>query len=169
MLKKILYIFFISMLPIVELRGAIPYGVAIGVPLYITYIVAVIGNMLPVPFLIIFAKKILDWMSTSEFISKFVIKFKLKNKLVKLSLQDFCLKIIKKADNKAAKIGKYELLGVFLFVAIPIPGTGAWTGSLIAATLRLRLIPSVIAITLGVLSSGVIMMTISYLCKAIVA
>ena len=169
MLKKILYIFFISMLPIVELRGAIPYGVAIGVPLYITYIVAVIGNMLPVPFLIKKKKKILDWMSTSEFISKFVIKFKLKNKLVKLSLQDFCLKIIKKADNKAAKIGKYELLGVFLFVAIPIPGTGAWTGSLIAATLRLRLIPSVIAITLGVLSSGVIMMTISYLCKAIVA
>ena len=163
MLTKILYVFFISMLPIIELRGAIPYGIAMGLSIYLTYITAVIGNIIPVPFLIIFAKKILDWMSTSKLVSKFVIKLKFRKKLIKFSIQDFCLKIIKKADEKASKIGKYELLGLFFFVAIPIPGTGAWTGSLIAATLRLRLLPSFITISLGVLSSGLIMSAVSWL------
>ena len=102
-------------------------------------------------------------MSTSKLVSKFIIKFKIRNKLIRFSIQDFCIKIIKKADEKALKIGKYELWGLFFFVAIPIPGTGAWTGSLIAATLRLRLFPSVITIFLGVLSSGVIMSVISWL------
>lgn len=163
MINKALYVFFISMLPIIELRGAIPYGIAMGLPIYLTYIIAVIGNIIPVPFLIIFAKKILDWMSTSNITSKLAINLKLKNKSIRFSIQDFCIKIIKKADEKASKIGKYELLGLFFFVAIPIPGTGAWTGSLIAATLRLRLIPSVISISLGVLSSGIIMSIISWL------
>ena len=75
---------------------------------------------------------------------------------------DFFQKIINKADEKALSIGKYELLGLCLFVAIPLPGTGAWTGSLIATALRLRLIPSLVAISLGVLISGVIMGVLSY-------
>lgn len=165
MLKKVLFVFFISMLPIVELRGAIPYGIGMGVPFHITYAVAVIGNLVPVPFLIIFAKRILEWLSTSKAVGKFVINFKFKKKSKQFSIQNFCIKTIKKADEKAAKVGKYELWGIFLFVAIPIPGTGAWTGSLIAATLRLRLIPSIIAIALGVLSSGIIMTLVSWLWK----
>lgn len=165
MLKKVLYVFFISMLPVVELRGAIPYGVAMDLPLHITYIIAVIGNVVPVPFLIMFAKNILEWLSTSPKAAKLVFEFNFKDKKMEFSIQKFCLRIIKKADEKAAKIGKYELWGLFLFVAIPIPGTGAWTGSLIAATLRLRLIPSIVVISLGVISSGVIMSIISWAWK----
>lgn len=167
-MNDILYIFFISMLPVIELRGAIPYGVAMGVPLYLTYIIAVIGNVIPVPFLIIFAKKILEWLSVSKVVSKWVIKIKFKNRLFRFSIQEFFLSIIKKADKKASKIGKYELWGLFIIVAIPLPGTGAWTGSLIAATLRLRLIPSIVVIFLGVLSSGVIMSVMSWLWKWVI-
>ncbi len=168
MIKELLYVFFISMLPVVELRGAIPYGIAMGLPLHITYIIAVIGNLIPVPFLIMFAKNVLQWLSTSPKAGKLVLKLNFKTKKIEFSIQKFCLKIINKADEKAAKIGKYELWGLFVFVAIPIPGTGAWTGSLIAATLRLRLIPSIIAIFFGVLSSGVIMSVISWVWKWIV-
>ena len=154
------------MLPIVELRGAIPYGIAMGLPVSITYIIAVIGNIVPVPFLIVFAKKMLEWLSASKFVAKWVLNFRIsKNKKIKFSVQDFCKKIIEKADEKASKIGKYELWGLFVFVAIPLPGTGAWTGSLIAATLRLRMIPSILAISLGVFSSGIIMSAVSYIWK----
>ncbi len=170
MIKNILYVFCISMLPIIELRGAIPYGVAMGLPLHITYMIAVIGNLVPVPFLIMFAKKMLEWLSTSKLVSRWVINFKVsRNKRVHFSIQEFCKKTIKKADAKASKIGKYELWGLFIFVAIPLPGTGAWTGSLIAATLRLRLIPSFFAIFFGVLSSGIIMSVVSWLWKFIIS
>lgn len=168
MIKKGIYIFMISMLPIIELKGAIPYGVAMGMSVNIVFIIAVIGNMIPVPFLIIFAKKVLEWMSTSNKIKRFSYKMRVKDKIYDISISEFCKRVIKKADEKAIKIGKYELLGLFLFVAIPIPGTGAWTGSLIAATLRLRIKPSIIAIFLGVISSGLIMSGLSWLWEIII-
>ncbi len=135
----------IAALPILELRGAIPYGVANGLPYYGVLIVSVIGNMLPVPFIILFARKIFAWMKKK---SKFLA-----------SIAD---KMEKRAENKMDIIVKYELLGLFILVAIPLPGTGAWTGSLISALLNLRLKNALPAIFFGVLTAGVIMMIISY-------
>lgn len=144
MLKKYLTIFVISMMPIVELRGAIPIGVAMDVPFWACYLICVIGNILPVPFLILFSKRILEWLSKFE------------------KIGPFFRKIINKADEKAKSLGKVELFGLFTFVAIPLPGTGAWTGSLVAAVLRMRIVPAFISITLGVLTSGLIMGFVSF-------
>ena len=142
--NKLFYLFCISMLPVVELRGGIPVGAAMNLPFWEVYLVCVLGNLLPVPFLILFAKTVLKKLSTVPKIGPFFAK------------------IIRKADEKAAKFGTYELWGLFLFVAIPLPGTGAWTGSLVAALLRMRLVPAILCITAGVLTSGFIMSGISY-------
>ena len=141
--KDILWVFFISMLPVVELRGAIPAGVTLGIPITLDYIICVIGNMLPIPFVMLFLKALLVQLS----------------KLPKIG--GFFAKIISRADEKALKIGKYEFWGLFLFVAIPIPGTGAWTGALVAAALRMRLKKAMAAIFLGVLTSGIIVSLIT--------
>ena len=109
--NKWFYLFCISMLPIVELRGGIPAGAAMGLSFWPVYLTCVLGNLLPVPFLILFAKKILEFLSTLPRIG------------------GFFQKIIRRADAKAAEIGQYEKWGLFLFVAIPLPGTGAWTGA----------------------------------------
>ncbi|MEG0271700.1 MAG: small multi-drug export protein [Hydrogenoanaerobacterium sp.] len=143
-LNKFLLVFLVSMLPIVELRGAIPIGAGYQIPFWINYTICVLGNILPVPFLIFFSTKVLNWLTQFKKIGPF---FK---------------KILDKGEEKASKIGKVELFGLFCFVAIPLPGTGAWTGSLIAATLRLKLWPSFIAIALGVMASGIIMGILSY-------
>ena len=121
--NKWFYLFCISMLPIVELRGGIPAGAAMGLSFWPVYLTCVLGNLLPVPFLILFAKKILEFLSTLPRIG------------------GFFQKIIRRADQKAAEIGQYEKWGLFLFVAIPLPGTGAWTGSLVAADAYLAGIP----------------------------
>lgn len=139
LVKQYIWVFFISMLPLVELRGAIPVGILAGLNPWITYLVAIVGNILPVPFLILFSKKMLTWLATFK------------------KIGPFFQKILDKGNEKALKFGKYELLGLLLFVAIPIPGTGAWTGSLIAATLQLRIVPSFICISLGVCIAGVLM------------
>ena len=144
MLKKYATVFFISMLPIVELRGAIPVGATLGLDFWENYLLCVLGNVLPVPFLILFAKGILEWLSRFE------------------KIGPFFQKISRKADEKAKNLGKFELLGLFLFVAVPAPGTGAWTGSLIAAILRLRLRSALLAIVLGVMASGIIMGILSF-------
>ena len=144
MINKLLTVFFISMLPIVELRGAIPVGAALDLPFFLNYAICVLGNILPVPFLIMFSKGLLSYFSKNR---RFGYHFK---------------KIINKADEKAKQIGGFELLGLFFFVAIPLPGTGAWTGSLIAAILRLRLIPSFLTILSGVMTSGIIMGVLSF-------
>ena len=144
MLKKYATVFFISMIPIVELRGAIPVGATLGLDFWENYLLCVLGNVLPVPFLILFAKGILEWLSRFE------------------KIGPFFQKIIRKADEKAKNLGKFELLGLFLFVAVPAPGTGAWTGSLIAAILRLRLRSALLAIVLGVMASGIIMGILSF-------
>ena len=139
-----LWVFFISMLPIVELRGAIPVGAAMGLPLWSNYLVSVVGNLLPVPFILLFIRHILAWMKTTKHFSK-----------IALWLEE-------KAEKNVAKVMKYATFGLFLFVAIPLPGTGAWTGSLVAALLNMRMKYALPSILLGVLAAGVIMSLASY-------
>lgn len=144
-LLKFLCVFGVSMLPILELRGAVPFGVGMDLELIPVLIVSIIGNMLPVPFIILFIRKIFDWM---------------KRKSEKLGA------IAHKMEEKAAKKGdvlvKYETLGLFILVAIPLPGTGAWTGALVAAMFNLRLKNALPAIFLGVVAAGLVMSIVSW-------
>lgn len=144
MLRNLLYVFIISMLPVIELRGAIPVGVGLSIPYWLNYLVCVTGNILPVPVLIPFCVTVLKWCATWPKIGWIFDK------------------ILKKGHGKADQIGNAKFWGLFLFVAIPLPGTGAWTGSLIAAVLQLNKRKSLIAITLGVAASGIIMGILSY-------
>ena len=143
MFKKYILIFLISMVPVIELRGAIPFAVGWDLNIPLSYLLCIVGNILPVPFIILFGKFILEKLSQVKKIGPF---FK---------------KIIDRADRKAHELGKAEFWGIYIFVAIPLPGTGAWTGSLIAAILRMRLKKGFLAIALGVLTSGVIMLLLS--------
>ena len=115
-------VFFCSMIPIIELRGAVPMGWAMGLEWWQTYIISVLGNMLPVPFILLFINKIIKWMAESN-ISLF-------NKVANW--------LLKKAEKNRAKIEKYAFWGVALFVAVPLPVTGAWTGSLVAAVIDMK-------------------------------
>lgn len=142
---KYLMIFFIAMLPIVELRGAIPYASIMDVDLLPALAVAVLGNMFPVPFILLLFRYMLKWFSHLPVIGPMLTK------------------MLERAEKKAESIGKYELLGVYIFVAIPLPGTGAWTGSLVANVLKLPVRKALPAILLGVLTSGLIMTVLSYL------
>lgn len=139
-----LWVFFISMLPIIELRGAIPVGAALGLPLWSNYLVSVVGNFLPVPFILLFIRYILAWMKTMKRLSK-----------IALWLEE-------KAQKNTVKVMKYASLGLFIFVAIPLPGTGAWTGALVAAVMNMRFKYALPSILLGVLAAGVIMSLASY-------
>ncbi|MBQ2309332.1 MAG: small multi-drug export protein [Erysipelotrichales bacterium] len=142
-------LFLISMVPLVELRGAIPYSQYLGLPVLPSYIVCIIGNMIPVPFIYLFARKILEWGKDKPVIGKFFT---------------FCLEKGKKAGDKlTAKSGRGLFLALLLFVGIPIPGTGAWTGTLGASILDMDFKSATMAVMLGVLLAGVIMMTASYL------
>lgn len=133
------------MLPVLELRGAIPFGVAAGMKPIAATIVAVIGNLVPVPFIIIFIRKFFEWVrGKSRFWNRMVTK-----------MED-------KASRNAEKVFKYEDIGLFLLVAVPLPGTGAWTGALVAAFLDMRLKRAMPAITLGVLAAGIIVYIITY-------
>lgn len=140
------YVFVVSMLPIVELRGAIPLGAAMGMNIFECYFLSVLGNLLPIPFILVFIKKILEWMSKSK-VSFFN---KVSNKL------------IKKAEDRSSKMNKASLWALFAFVAIPIPGTGGWTGALIASLAGMRFKKSFFAIFCGVIVAGVIMSLASY-------
>ena len=138
-MEKYLHLFAISMVPLIELRGAMIYAAANDMPFLTSFICCVIGNMLPVPFLIKFSKGILLRLSK---VNKIGWIFQ---------------KIIDRGNKKAAEIGGWELLGLFLFVAIPLPGTGAWSGSCIAVLLSIppkRAFPAVLC---GILLAGVIM------------
>lgn len=143
-IKNILYIFLCSMVPIIELRVAIPMGAALDIPFYINYIISVVGNMLPVPFILLFIRHILHWMKKIP-------------KLDKIAAW-----IENKAEKNKAKVLKYATFGLYIFVAIPLPGTGAWTGALVASMLDMRMKRSIPAILLGVMTAGVIMSLASY-------
>ena len=150
-LGKILMTFLVSMVPIIELRGAIPIATGAGLDWRVAIIVAIIGNMIPVPFIIIFIKKIFAWMrKTSEKLDKIVVKME------------------NKAFSKRDVIDKYGPWGLYIFVAIPLPGTGAWTGSLIAAMLDIPLKKAFPAVALGVVSAGIIVAFVSYGAAALI-
>ena len=136
-------IFLISMVPLVELRGALIYSQAIGMPLLASYIICVIGNMLPVPIIYLFARKVLIWGKDKKHIGKFFT---------------FCIEKGEKGGKKLQETaGKGLFIALFLFVGIPLPGTGAWTGTLAASFLDMDFKSSVIAVMGGVLLAGIIM------------
>ena len=143
MLKKYIYIFLLSMVPIFELRGAIPVSQVMGLPIVPSFIVCIIANMLPVPIIYLFARKVLIWGADKPIIGKFF---------------SFCLEKGEKGGKKLqAKAGKGLFVALLLFVGIPVPGTGAWTGTLAASILDMDFKKSVIAVVSGVVLAGVIM------------
>ena len=143
MIKNYIFEFFISMVPLIEVRGAIPYSQVAGLPLFQSYIVAIIGNMLPVPIIYLFARRVLEWGADKAVIGKFFT---------------WCLNKGKKGGEKLeAKAGRGLFVALLLFVGIPLPGTGAWTGTLAASLLDFDFKSSVIAVMGGVLLAGIIM------------
>ena len=136
-------IFFISMVPLIELRGAIPYAVAFDLNMFWAYVICIIANMLPVPVIFFFARKVLIWGAHKKYIGKFFT---------------FCLEKGEKGGNKLKeKAGKGLYWALMLFVGIPLPGTGAWTGTLAASMLNMDFKKSCIAVISGVVLAGVIM------------
>lgn len=148
MLKKYIIVFLVSMVPVVELRGAIPIAVGMDLDKLTSFIIAIIGNMIPVPFIYLFARKILVWGKDKKVIGKFF---------------SWCLKKGEQGGKKLeAKAGRGLYFALLFFVGIPLPGTGAWTGTLAASILNMDFKKSVIAVMLGVLLAGLIMMAISF-------
>lgn len=147
---KYIAVFIISMIPIVELRLAVPIAAAVGLPFYEALPISIIGNLIPIPFIIIFIKKIFAWMRK--------ISPKL-NKVVD--------KLEAKADKNKEKVLRYAFWGLTIFVAIPLPGTGAWTGALVAAMLDMPLKKAFPSVVLGVIIAGIIVAFISYSAVAV--
>ena len=146
-MKKYLIVFLISMVPLIELRVAVPYAVGMGLPIVPSLIVAVVGNMIPVPFIFLFARKVLEWGKDRKYIGKFFT---------------WCLEKGEKGGRKLeAKAGRGLYFALLLFVGIPIPGTGAWTGTLAASILNMDFKKSVLFVLLGVLLAGAIMLLAS--------
>ena len=147
MLKKYLIVFFFSMVPLIELRGAIPYAIGYNLPILPSYIIAIIGNMLPVPIIYLFARRVLEFGKDKKYIGKFFT---------------WCLKKGEAGGKKLqAKAGKGLYWALFIFVGIPLPGTGAWTGTLAASILDMDFKKSVIAVMAGVILAGIIMGVLS--------
>ena len=135
----------IAMTPVLELRASIPAGVIAGLDIKTVVAISVIGNLIPIPFIIVFIRKIFKWMQgKSERLASVVNHFE------------------EKAEKKKAKVLKYEFWGLLFFVAIPLPGTGAWTGALVAAMLDMQLKRAFPAIALGVIVAAIIVTTATY-------
>ena len=148
MLKKYLWIAFVSMVPLIELRGAIPISQGLGLPMIPSYIVCIIANMVPVPIIYLFARKVLEWGVDKPVIGGFF---------------SWCLTKGEHGGQKLqAKAGRGLFLALLRCVGIPLPGTGAWTGTLAASILDMDFKSSVLAVMLGVLLAGVIMMAVSF-------
>jgi len=146
---QILIILLISMIPVIELRGALPLAMISGVPWYIALPTAIVGNLLPTPFILLFIKKIFKWLRKHTRLGGLVDKLE------------------KKGTKNINKVQKYELFGLTLFVAIPLPGTGAWTGALIAALMDMKMKKAMISLTLGVIGAGVIVTILFYFFPAL--
>lgn len=141
---KLITTFLWSMVPVIELRGAIPIGTALGLDLWLSILVSVLGNMLPVPFIIVFIRRIFEWMRTkSEKLDKIVCAME------------------NKAEKNRAVVDRYKFWGLVVLVAIPLPGTGAWTGALVAAMMEMRLKDAVPAIFLGVIGASAIVAVVT--------
>ena len=147
MLMNYIWVFLISMAPLIELRGAIPYAIALDLPLLPSYIVAIIGNMLPVPIIFFFARKVLIWGSNKNIIGGFF---------------RWCLRKGEKAGQKLGADKKGLYIALLFFVGIPLPGTGAWTGTLAASILDMDFKKSVLSVILGVILAGIIMGLLSF-------
>lgn len=143
---KELCVFFCSMLPVIELRGAIPMAFALGLPWWQAYLISVLGNLLPVPFILLLINLVIKWMASS--------KVTFFNKIANF--------LLKKVEKNRERIEKYSFWGLFLFVAIPLPMTGAWTGSLVAAVVGVNPLKAFLSALLGVLLAGVIVTLIVY-------
>jgi uncharacterized membrane protein len=145
MLKARLITFLMAMVPVVELRGAIPYGVISGLSVHEAFILAVLGNLAPLPFLVVFTRKVFEWLRTKS---------------------DGLDRMVRKLENKAEKnkkvVLKYQFFGLMILVAIPLPGTGGWTGALVAAMMNMQLKRAMPAIIVGVIVAGVIVTTLTY-------
>lgn len=141
---KYLIVFFVSMVPIVELRGAIPIAESLGLNIFLYYPIAILGNMLPVPVIYWFARKVLEWGKDKKYIGKFFT---------------WCLNKGEKGGEKLkASAGNNGIFwALLIFVGIPLPGTGAWTGTLAASFLKLDFKTSITAVSLGVILAGIIM------------
>lgn len=145
MIKEALITFFMAMVPVIELRGAIPYGVISGLSVPAAFIIAVTGNLVPIPFLVVFTRKVFEWLRTkSEWLDRMVRKLE------------------SKAEKNQEVVNRYKFWGLVVLVAIPLPGTGAWTGALVAAMMDMRLKNAMPAIILGVIIAGVIVTTVTY-------
>ena len=133
-----------SMTPLIELRGSIPLGAALGMEWPVVFLISVVGNLLPVPFIVLFGRPLFKWLKSTRLLSGITAKYEAK--------------LMSKAD----KVTRYETIGLCLFVGIPLPGTGAWSGAALAALLGLRMKNALLAITGGVLIAGVIMTAGAY-------
>ena len=143
---KELGILLCSMVPIIELRGAIPLGWATDTPWWLTYLLAVVGNMIPVPFILLMIRQVLAWME------KMPIKF----------VQGFAAWLRRKAEKNTDKIQRFGFWGLCFFIAIPLPVTGAWTGSLVAATVHMKFWRAMLSALLGVLIDGTIVSLVCF-------
>lgn len=143
-ISKEFIVLLVSMIPLLELRGSILAAGFLKMNFLSSYFAAVVGNMIPIPFILLFIEKIFEWMRKSKYFHKF---------------PDW---ITKKAMSKSAQIEKYGYFGLFLFVAIPLPGTGAWTGSLLAVLLGLKPQKSFMYILFGVMTAGLIMSLLAF-------
>ena len=138
MLREIAATFFISMVPVIELRGAIPVGIAAGLSPAVAFIVSVLGNLVPVPFILLLIRRIFDWLRGTKTLGPIIEKLE------------------RRAHLKGRVVQKYRVPGLILLVGIPLPGTGAWTGALVAALLDIRLKSAIPAIFAGLLIAGAI-------------
>ena len=134
-----------AMVPVIELRGAIPFGVAAGISVKQALVCAIIGNLIPIPFILLFLRRVFVWMRK--------ISPGFENLVEKLELR---------AKRKKGIVDKYEIIGLIILVAIPLPGTGAWTGALVATVLDIRMRRALPAITIGVIIAGILVSVITY-------
>ncbi|BDF71603.1 multidrug SMR transporter [Oscillospiraceae bacterium] len=142
---ELVFTVLVSMVPVIELRGGIPFGVALGLNPWVAFVACIIGNIIPVPFIIVYIRRIFGWM---------------RRRLPKLD--GMVDRLEKKAHLKGRKVTKFKYIGLFLFVAIPLPGTGAWTGALAAAFLDMPLRKALPSIFLGILAAGFLVTGLTY-------
>ena len=142
---RLVFTMLVSMIPVVELRGGIPFGVALGLNPWVSLMACIVGNMIPIPFIVVYIRRIFLWM---------------RRRFPKLGHTVDQLE--QKAHLKGKKVTKYRYLGLYIFVAIPLPGTGAWTGALVAAFLNMPLRKALVSIFFGVITAGVIVTALTY-------
>lgn len=150
-MKEILMTFLMAMVPVIELRGAIPYGVLQGLSIGEALAVSIAGNLVPIPVLIVFTRRVFEWLKGKS-----------------AHLNRLVLKLEAKAESKKETVEKWEFLGLVILVAIPLPGTGAWTGALVAAMMDMRLKRAFPAVVIGVIIAGIIVSVVTFGVDAII-